>query len=181
MNLKEHFLEIIESFVTSFVVVLVVYSIVASVEVVWGASMEPNFETNERILVDKVTKDFKDFKRGEVVVIIPPNDSRKHYIKRIIGLPGDIIKIKDCRVYINRDNQQFELQEDYLPSDTCTVGGPGIEEGRSVLIASDNYVVLGDNRNNSLDSRYFGVIKRSEVVGRVIFVFWPVNKAGFIN
>ncbi len=181
MSIKRHFYEIAESFLTSLAVVLFLYITIASVEVVWGASMEPTFETGERILVDKISKNFKDYERGEVVVLVPPVDFSKHYIKRIVAIPGDVIKIFDCKVYIYRDGKQFALDEEYLLSN-CTVGGDEyFQDGRSVKVEDDYYVVMGDNRGNSLDSRVFGMVKRSDIVGRVVFRFWPPAKAGFVN
>ncbi|HAI95274.1 TPA: signal peptidase I [candidate division WWE3 bacterium] len=182
MNIKRHFYEIAESFLTSLVVVLVLYITIGSVEVVWGASMEPNFETGERILVDKITRNFRDYERGEVVVLVPPTEDSKHFIKRVVGLPGDIIKVFECKIYIYRDGSQFTLDEEYLGSNGCTIGGNEfLQEGRSVEIKDGYYVVMGDNRRNSLDSRVFGMVKASDIVGRVVFRFWPVGKAGFVN
>ncbi|HAI63190.1 MAG: Signal peptidase I [candidate division WWE3 bacterium GW2011_GWF2_41_45] len=182
MNIKRHFYEITESFLTSLVVVLILYITIGSVEVVWGASMEPNFETGERILVDKISKNFRDYERGEVVVLVPPTEDSKHFIKRVIGLPGDIIKVFECKIYIYRDGKQFTLDEEYLGSNGCTVGGSQfLLEGRSVEVEAGHYVVMGDNRRNSLDSRVFGMVEASDIVGRVVFRFWPIGKAGFVN
>ena len=182
MNIKRHFYEVAESFLTSLVVVLVLYITIGSVEVVWGASMEPNFETGERILVDKISENFREYERGEVVVLVPPTEDSKHFIKRVIGLPGDIIKVFECKIYIYRDGNQFTLDEEYLGSSACTLGGNEfLQEGRSVEIKEGSYVVMGDNRRNSLDSRVFGMVKASDIVGRVVFRFWPPGKLGFVN
>lgn len=174
-------IELVETFIVSFLVIFMIYQFIASMEVVSGASMEPNFDTGQRILVDKVSPLFKPFRRGEVVVLTPPNDLDKHYIKRIIGLPGDIIKIFECKVYIIASGEQYELKEDYLSKDTCTTGGIMLTDGRSMQLNSDEYIVLGDNRTYSVDSRYFGVVTRKELLGRVIFRFWPLNVAGFFK
>ncbi len=101
-------------------------------EVVWGASMEPNFYTGERILVEKITKHFQEYERGEVVVLHPPGSDNIDYIKRIIGIPGDIVKILDCKIYISRDGSKFELQEDYIYNGICTADGSKIKAGRSL-------------------------------------------------
>lgn len=182
MSIKRHIYEIVESFLTSFLVVLVLYVTIGSVEVVWGASMQPNFESGERILVDKITKNFREYQRGEVVVLVPPTEESKHYIKRVIGLPGDIIKVFECSIYVYREGNQFVLDEKYLGSQGCTKGGSQfLQEGRSIKVPEDQYVVMGDNRGNSLDSRFFGMVERSGIVGRVVFRFWPPDKAGFVN
>ncbi|OGC48716.1 signal peptidase I, partial [candidate division WWE3 bacterium RBG_16_37_10] len=82
------------------VVILVLYMWVALPEQVWGASMEPNFYTGERVLVEKVTKHFSDYERGDVVVLHPPENDSIDYIKRVVGLPGEMVKIWDCKIYV---------------------------------------------------------------------------------
>jgi signal peptidase I len=180
-SVKNFIIELAETLGVSFVVIFLIYHFVASMEVVSGASMEPNFDTNERILVDRVSKYFKDYGRGEVVVIIPPTAPDKHYIKRIIGIPGDVIKIYECNVYVSRADQKFELTEPYLTPDTCTKGGVNVQEGRAVKLGPTQYLVLGDNRPFSVDSRFFGSVERDKILGRVIFRFWPPQKLGFIK
>lgn len=181
MKFKNFILEIIETVLISGVVVLALYHFIASVEVVWGPSMEPNFHSNERILVDRITKKVSPLKRGEVVVFYPPGDTSKHYIKRVVGIPGDIFKIINCDVVITRDGEHYVLEEDYLSEGTCTEAGSGIKEGRSIKLGEDEYVFLGDNRGQSLDSRSFGVVDGSRVIGRVIFRFWPPRKIGTVR
>lgn len=181
-RLKSLFIsDIVETLIVSFVVITIIYSFLAMPELVWGASMEPNYHTGERILVEKVTKNFKPFVRGDVVVLHPPENDNIDYIKRIIGVPGDIIKVLDCRVYVSRDGVRYELQEDYLATNTCTSEGPSLQEGRSLKIPDGSYLVLGDNRSKSLDSRVFGVIAEDKIIGRVVFRFWPIDKFGFTN
>jgi len=181
MNIKNFLKEILETIITSLIVLIVIYSTVAMPELVWGPSMEPNFETGERIIVDKLSKLFKTtFERGEIVVF-KPQGSSKHLIKRIVGLPGDIFKIYDCKVYISNENGKFALDEYYLAKDTCTKGGAQILEGRSLKIPEGNYVALGDNREVSMDGRSLGFITPDQVVGRVAFRFWPIDKIGFVK
>jgi signal peptidase I len=179
MELKSAIIELAETLLTSFVVILILYLTVASIEVVWGSSMEPNFHSGERILVEKVTKHFKPYERGDVVVLIPPGEE-KHYIKRVVGIPGDIVKVLDCKVYVSRDGEKYVLDEYYLADDTCTQGKARIKEGRSLRIEESQYVVFGDNREVSVDSRVFGPVEANTVLGHVIFRFWPISQAGFI-
>jgi len=181
MKLKDYISEIFETILVSGIVIFAIYYFVASVEVVWGPSMEPNFHSRERILVDRVTGKFSPLKRGEVVVFFPPGDDNEHYIKRVVGIPGDIFKIIDCKVVISRDGEHYTLDEDYLEDGTCTTGDVKILEGRSLKIEENQYVLLGDNRENSLDSRVLGPVDKSRLVGRVIFRFWPIEKMGFVN
>ena len=181
MKIKSYIYEILETILISGIIIFALYYFIASVEVVWGPSMESNFHSGERILVDRISKKISPLKRGEVVVFFPPNDGEKHYIKRVIGVPGDIFKIIDCKVVISRGGSHYILEENYLDKDTCTKGGSVIKEGRSIKVEDGQYILLGDNREDSLDSRILGPIGGDRVVGRVIFRFWPVNKIGFIN
>ncbi|MFC1625135.1 signal peptidase I [Patescibacteria group bacterium] len=181
MKIKNFLLELVETFLTSLVVILILYVLIASIEVVYGASMEPSFYSGERILVDKITKRLREFERGEVVVFYPPGDDSKHYIKRIIGIPGDIIKIIDCKVLISREGEKFELDETYLSEEVCTAGSSVIKEGRSLRVGDEKYLLLGDNRDSSLDSRVLGLVEEKKIIGRVIFRFWPISRVGFVN
>lgn len=171
--------ESLETFVVTFVIIAVIYQFIAMPEMVWGASMEPTFKTGERILVEKVTKLFKDYQRGEIVVLNPPTDKNSDYIKRVIGLPGEIVKISNCTVQIKTNDDRFILDESYLGPKTCTTSGSYFEEGRSIKIPDGEYLVLGDNREVSADSRYFGFVKKSAILGRVVFRFWPLDKVSF--
>lgn len=182
---KEPFLKLFlsdvgESLVSSIMVLAIIYRFVAVPEVVHGASMYPNFDSGERILLEKVTKNFKPYKRGEVVILHPPGNEKVDYLKRIVALPGDVVKIKDCKIYISKDGQKFELQEDYLGSSVCTTEGSFFREGHSIRLSDDEYLVFGDNRGNSIDSRYFGSVRGKNIQGRVVFRFWPLEKAGFL-
>ena len=175
------FLELLETVLSSVVVIFIIYTTIAIPEQVQGASMEPSFYSGERILVEKVTKYFKDFKTGEIIVLHPPNDDNVDFIKRVIAVPGDIVKIFKCEVYINRDGQKYKLEEPYLFEDTCTSAGGRIKEGRSFELEENQYLVLGDNRSRSADSRSFGLIEKERVVGRVVFRFWPLSQIGYID
>lgn len=178
---KNTILELIETAITSAVVILVIYATIAMPEQVQGASMEPNFYSGERILVEKITKYFKDFQTGEVVVLHPPGNNNVDFIKRVVAVPGDIVKIYNCKVYINRNGQKYVLDEPYLSQDTCTSAGARLKEGRSIQLSDQEYLVLGDNRARSADSRVFGLIDKDRIVGRVVFRFWPPSQIGYID
>lgn len=178
---KAAILELLETAITSIVVIIIIYATIAIPEQVQGASMEPTFYTGERILVEKVTKHFKEFETGEVVVLNPPSNDHVDYIKRIIAVPGDIIKIYNCDVFINRDGQRYKLDEPYLSEGTCTMSGGRMKEGHSIRLEENEYVVLGDNRARSADSRFFGFVSKDRIVGRVVFRFWPPSEIGYIN
>lgn len=143
-----------------------------------GASMEPNFHEHEYLMVDEISYRFKQPERGEIVVFRYPKDPQEYYIKRIIGLPGETVSIKDGYVYIsNAEGATSRLEEYYLPGYVATIA---LSE-EVVKLAEDEYYVLGDNRNGSKDSRSFGAVKRSFIIGRVFFRGWPVAKFGLIE
>ncbi len=178
---KSIMIELLETVLSSIVVIFVIYTTIAIPEQVQGASMEPNFYTGERILVEKITKHFKEYETGEIVVLHPPNDDNVDFIKRIIAVPGDIVKIFECDVYVNKEGKKYKLDEPYLKNGTCTSAGGRLAEGRSYKIKENEYLVLGDNRSKSADSRLFGFVGEERVVGRVVFRFWPLSHAGYID
>ena len=142
-----------------------------------GASMEPNFETGQYLLIDEISYNFKSVSRGEVVVFHYPLDTSKYYIKRIIGLPGETIEVKNGKVIIyNSENSDgVVLAEDYLPQN-LTTGGQIKKK-----LGADEYYVLGDNRPLSSDSRIWGTLPKNDIVGRVWVRVWPINKMAIFN
>ncbi len=177
---KSVIIEIVETLIVSYLVLMVVFKLIAFPEQVVGASMQPTLHTGDRILVQRLTKHFRSFTRGEIVVLEPPGLNGTHYVKRLVGMPGDIIKISDCLVTISSKGLKYELNEYYLEKTECTSGGTAISEGRALRIKEDEYMVLGDNRSNSADSRSFGLISKDRIQGTVVFRFWPPKSFGFL-
>lgn len=136
-----------------------------------GQSMDPTFLEKEYLIIDEVTYRFKEPERGEVIVFKAPVTHNDYYLKRIIGLPGERVRIEDNKVIIyNNDNSQgVVIAEDYIAQDDT----PGIT---TVTLEPDEYFVMGDNRNASFDSRRFGPIKRTDIVGRTWLRGWPLNR-----
>ncbi|PIS22269.1 signal peptidase I [candidate division WWE3 bacterium CG08_land_8_20_14_0_20_41_10] len=178
---KSFFFEMLETLVSSVIVILVIYSTIAFPELVVGSSMEPSFYTGERILVEKLSKHFSPFKRGDVVVLHPPGNDNIDYVKRIVGVSGDVVKIFDCKVYIKNGEESFLYEENYLKTGACTQGGAKIKDGRSFKMEEGSFLVMGDNREHSMDSRTFGLVQKERIIGRVVFKFWPLGKVGFVN
>lgn len=144
--------------------------------VVDGNSMEPNYHDKEAILVDKVSFRFRSPQRGEVIIFKAPPNPQIDYIKRIIAVPGDTIKIQNQIISING----YEIKEPYLAENTKTlVSETNPEETFEEKLKSDEYFVMGDNRNNSSDSREWGVLRRTNIIGRAGFVIYPFRYFGF--
>ena len=122
-----------------------------------GKSMMPNIKDGDKLLM---LKQFGELKRGDIVIFLFPEDQTKSYIKRIVGLPGETIEIKSGKIFINgRQIEEPYMDPEYVVSDSTP---------SQVTIAADNYFVLGDNRRNSSDSRYWGTVQRKLIYGK----FW---------
>ncbi|MBP9863891.1 signal peptidase I [Patescibacteria group bacterium] len=137
-----------------------------------GASMEPNFFDQEYLIIDELSYRFHQPQRGDIVVFRYPNDPKQFFIKRVIGLPGETVDIAggQVKIFNTKDPNGVLLDESsYLDQDfTATT--------RTVTLKNDEYFVLGDNRAASLDSRYFGPVKRTFIVGRVWLRGWPFDR-----
>ncbi|MGI6038463.1 MAG: signal peptidase I [Limnochordia bacterium] len=167
MAAKSTLREYIESLLIAVVLSFFIITFIAQSFLVQGSSMQPSFYHGQRLLVDKLSYRFREPQRGEVVVFRYPADPSRRFIKRIIGLPGDEILIRDQQVYLNG----VPLVEDYIQGPTFGRFGP-------VVVPPNAYFVLGDNRNNSDDSRFpdVGFVPRENIVGRGLFVYWPVTQ-----
>lgn len=136
-----------------------------------GQSMDPNFEHGDYLIIDEISYRFKEPARGEVIVFNSPQEPFQRFIKRIIGLPGEIVEIKEGKVVVyNKEGQKVLDESEYL-SDISTEGNLTIVLGRN------EYFVLGDNRAFSYDSRRFGPLPKENIIGRVIFRAWPFAAA----
>lgn len=134
-----------------------------------GPSMQPGLHTDERVLVNSLVFDFSAPQRGDVVVFHPPSQPSLIYIKRIIGLPGDTITLSLTQVYVDGTL----LNEPYLPS--VLSGVSENPEVATVHLGAGQYFMLGDNRTDSRDSRYFGPVPRANIIGQAQFVIWPTS------
>lgn len=155
------------SVVLAMLVIILLYQPVK----VEGTSMMPSLGDEERIFVNKFVYRFgiQDIHRGDMVVFWFPADTTKSYIKRVIGLPGDVIEIRDGGVWINDQ----PLEEQYVPDDFRS---RDTMEPR--IVPEDSYYVLGDHRNSSNDSRAWGPVHRRYVYGKAVFVYWPIERIG---
>jgi len=139
-----------------------------------GASMEPNFDDGQYLIIDELSYRLRQPARGEVVVFRYPADPKQYYIKRIIGLPGETVEVVDGRVkiYNSEHSLGFVLDEtNYLPPTVSTYGD------QKTVLNSDEYFVLGDNRQASYDSRRWGVLPAENLIGRAWLRAWPPQVA----
>ncbi len=137
-----------------------------------GTSMLPNLEDQDRLFINKFAFRVGEIERGDVVVFEYPRDLRKNYIKRVVALPGDVVRIDHGMVEVNGKR----LPEPYVPA--------RYEDDRSLpatRIPAGEYFVLGDHRNISSDSRDFGPVERSLIYGKAAFVYWPMDQAGVVR
>lgn len=132
-----------------------------------GSSMDDTFKDKDYVLVDKISYRFKAPQKGDVIVFNPPAaaENTNRFIKRIIATPGDTIEIKDGLTYINNQS----INEKFV---TYT----SLKDSSSITLKPDEYFVMGDNRNVSYDSRYWGTITKDEIQGRVLLRLYPFNK-----
>lgn len=161
--------EFIKDFVIYFLIIIgliLTIKYVVSLEQVVGPSMQPNYKSGDLLLLNKISYRFRNPRMFEVVVI--SNDETKYMIKRIIGLPGDSIEYKDNKLYING-----EVTNEYFDTEGIT-NDFSLSELEYDVIPDNYYFVMGDNRENSLDSRYYGLIKKDQILGKVQFRLWPI-------
>lgn len=176
-RLGAFFLDILEVVFFAVAIFLVVYLTILQPHKIKGASMEPNFPDGEYLLTDKVSYRFNEPKRGDVIVFKAPVGEGDEFIKRIIGLPGEKVTLKDNHIFIN----DKLLSEKYLDENLKTSGGYFLGEGATILVPDGKYLVLGDNRPHSSDSRSWGVIEKKVITGRAWLIYWPVSNAGLVK
>ena len=162
--------DLLISVVLAVLVILFLYQPVK----VEGTSMMPSLVDQERIFINKFVYKYGigDIQRGDMVVFWFPVDPTKSYIKRVIGLPGDVIEVDNGTVYVNGK----ALKEDYVPDE--------YRDRMSMspyTVGSDEYFVLGDHRSSSNDSRSWGAVPRNFIYGKAVFVYWPLSKLGVLH
>ena len=158
--------------ITIIATLLVLLGLQATIQstAVLGSSMEPNFEAGQRLIVNKLIYRFDEVKRGDVVILHPPSDTNMEYIKRVIGLPGETVEVKNGLVYINGE----PLSEPYILD-------PPLYTMQKLEVPQGYYFVLGDNRNNSNDSHIWGPISKDSIIGKVWLSIWPISDWGIIH
>lgn len=156
---------------------IVLYLFIMQPHQVKGASMENTFHSGDYILTSKIAYRFNQPRRGDVIVFKSPKNPNIDYIKRIIGLPGDRVMIKNNEVYLN---DQI-LKEDYIAAKTTLFDGGFMQEGVEITVPDNYLFVMGDNRPRSSDSREFGPVPMTDVIGKVFFRYFPPQATGWID
>lgn len=177
VHIFNFFMDFLETSVVALSIFVVVYLFLIQPHEIKGNSMEPNFHNNEYILTDKISYRFKDPKRGDVIIFKAPRNPDVDYIKRIIGLPKERIKIQKGHVYINGEI----LNEPYLTDKTLVLPGSSLQEGVEITIPEGYYFVMGDNRPHSSDSREFGPIPNNLIIGHAFVRYWPITQMGIVS
>lgn len=176
-------IDLTEAIVIGLSLFLVVFLFLIQPHQVNGQSMVPNFQNGEYVLTDKVSYRFNQPERGDVVVFHAPpaancpTGTGCDFIKRIVALPGETVAVKDNAIYVNGQ----VLPESYIPDNFVITAGSYTKEGRQVILGNKEFFVSGDNRPYSSDSRAWGPIEQSSIVGKAFFVYWPLKVAGTVK
>lgn len=158
-------LDFAKTLIIAFLLAQLVMVSVAQAFQVEQYSMEPTLLPHDRVLVNKFLYRFRGPQHGDIIVLRYPRDPGRNYIKRIVGLPGDEVQLRDGRLLING----MPVEEVYINDGASGDYGPE-------KVPADSFFVLGDNRNNSEDSRAFGFLKHDLVVGQAVLIYWPLDR-----
>lgn len=157
--------EFAKTLIIAFVLAQLIMVSVAQAFQVEQYSMEPTLLPHDRVLVDKFLYRLREPRRGDVIVLKYPLNTQRNYIKRIVALPGDTLQVREGKVLING----AQVREPYVN------GAPHGDFG-PVTVPDDSVFVMGDNRNNSEDSRSFGSLKKVQIVGQAVLIYWPIPR-----
>jgi len=160
--------DLILAVLLSFIVIVFLYQPVQ----VEGTSMMPELTNHQRIFINKFVYHFEPIRRGDIVVFWWPRDRTKSYIKRVVGLPGEWVALRDGRVYINGE----ALKETYIPPEYLDH-----QDYPPVEVEPRHYFVLGDHRESSSDSRVWGTVDEKDIYGKAVFVYWPLSQIGALK
>jgi len=182
-------LEIVETLVLTLVIYLVIHNFIAQPFEVEQRSMLPTIAEHEYVLIDKISPRFDDYHRGDIVVFQPPDGFSQGgvpFIKRVIGLPGDTVSLQNGRVFVAMAGESpVRIDEPYVVRGSDGAAAPTLpknaEATTSWTVPAGTYFVMGDNRPDSQDSRFFGPIERELIVGRAWLRYFPLDRIGFVG
>lgn len=170
------FMDVVETVVIALAVFVIIYLFLFQPHQVRGNSMYPSFLDGEYILTDKISYRLRQPKRGDVIIFRAPRNEEYDYIKRIIGLPGEAVKVEGGKIFINSQL----VSEIYLQGGFYTQPGSFLKLGEDITIPENQYFVLGDNRTHSSDSREWGLVPKENIVGKAWLRYWPIDHLGAI-
>jgi len=163
--------ETLDACIFAAVISLLIITFVVQAFYIPSGSMEPTLMVDDRILVAKFLYRIEPIRSGDVIVFRYPLNPSRDFVKRVIGLPGARVQLKEGVVYLDDtrvSEKGYTLRPDF--------GNYG-----PITVPRNEYFVLGDNRNNSEDSRFFGYVPRANIIGKAIFIYWPVQRVGFVH
>lgn len=170
--------ETIETILWALVLALILRTFVVQAFWIPSGSMIPTLQIGDRVLVAKFWNWFQEPSRGSIYVFKYPVEPERDFIKRIIGLPGDAVDIKNGVVYVNG----IQIDEPYVKNtDNFTFRPNNLFENIPVIVPENMYLALGDNRRNSQDSRYWGFVPKDYLRGPAFFRYWPLNRIGLVD
>ena len=158
-----------ETIIVALALALIIRTWVMQTSVVISGSMIPTLGIDDRIFVNKFI--YKQPNRGDIILFIAPPDPTKEFVKRLVGLPGETVEVKDGNAYIN--GKKVDPLSPYVKNDHSNYG--------PVTIPKDHYFFMGDNRGNSADSRYWGFVPRENFIGQAFFTYWPIQSIHILN
>jgi signal peptidase I len=184
---EDSLVEFIKILGTALILALGIRTFIAEARYIPSSSMEPTLQIKDKLIIEKIGYHFHNPERGDIIVFNPTpklqsENFKDAFIKRVIGIPGDRVEMKGGTVYINGQ----PLQENYIAAKPkCFLGmGNPLEQSKCTIIPytipEGEYLVLGDNRDNSYDSRFWGLVPKDYIVGRAVIRFWPPNRIGAI-
>ena len=171
-SVKGYVLEAVEILVIAVAIAFGIRTFIAEARYIPSGSMLPTLKIDDRLMVEKLTYHFRSPERGDIVVFNPTDrlieqNFRDAFIKRVVGTPGDKIEVKEGKVFVNDQ----PLKEDYILE-------PPSRNSPPIVVPPNQYFVMGDNRNSSYDSRFWGAVPRDRIIGKASFRFWPLNCLG---
>lgn len=162
--------DILEAVVLAVVLAIVLRLFILEPFYIPSGSMEPTLFENDRIIVSKLNYRFTEPQRGDVIVFKYPLDTSKNYVKRLIALGGETVEIQDSVIYVDGS----PISEDYLPAGLRFANYGPFE------VPADTYFMMGDNRNNSSDSREWGIVVEDLIIGKAVLLYWPPGRVGAV-